>query len=104
MTAQRLREQQERAEAARAGAEARANACTRLVTGPLEPELAVEILADAVLVDTVLEPYEAVGLAATFCEVAIEEFDGDDVEDPVSAWLEAQAAAGRLPARRAAVA
>jgi|GEM_PF-2594626 len=102
--ARRLREQQQRAEAARAAAEARADACTRLVTGPLEPELAVEILADAVLVDTVMEPYDAVGLAATFCEVPIEKFDGDDIEDPVSAWLEAQAAAGRLPARRAAVA
>ncbi|MDN5919028.1 MAG: ParB/RepB/Spo0J family partition protein [Pseudonocardia sp.] len=98
------REDQRRADAARAAADARDSACARLVTGQLDPELAVEILADTLLVGHTVEPYEAVDRAAEWVGVPLAEFDRDDIEDPVSAWLESQAGAGRLPARRAAVA
>ncbi|WP_226358236.1 ParB/RepB/Spo0J family partition protein [Pseudonocardia sp. ICBG601] len=98
-----LRERQERAEVARAASEARAAACARIVTGRLDPELAVEILADAVLVDVVLEPYEYAAVAAEFCGQLVDE-DVDAGDDPVSTWLHRQATAGPLAARRAAVA
>lgn len=98
------REEQRRADAARAAADARDSACARLVTGQLDPELAVEILADTLLVDHTVEPYEAVDRAAEWVGVPLAEFDRDDIDDPISAWLESQAGAGRLPARRAAVA
>lgn len=101
---QQERQEQQRREAAKAAAEARAAACARLVTGQLDPELAVEVLADTVLVDHTVEPYEVVGLAAEWCQVSLQDYERDDVDDPVAAWLEAQAAAGRLPSRRAAVA
>lgn len=99
-----LRERQERAEAVRAASEARAAACARIVTGRLDPELAVEILADAVLVDVVLEPYEYAAVAAEFCGQPVDEDDVDGGDDPVATWLHRQAAAGPLAARRAAVA
>ncbi|MBW0088628.1 ParB/RepB/Spo0J family partition protein [Pseudonocardia sp. KRD-184] len=98
------RAEQRRADAARAAADARDSACARLVTGQLDPELAVEILADTLLVDHSVEPYEVVDRAAEWVGAPLAEFDRDDIEDPISAWLEAQAGAGRLPVRRAAVA
>lgn len=100
-------EQQRRSEAAQSAAEARAAACARIVTGRLEPELAVEILADTILVDVTIEPYDVVAVAADYCGVPLD----SDVyaaagvsDDPASGWLATQAAAGALLTRRAAVA
>ncbi|MDN5916848.1 MAG: ParB/RepB/Spo0J family partition protein, partial [Pseudonocardia sp.] len=53
---QRRRDAAAAAERDLAAGDARAQACARLVTGKLDPELAAEILADALLVDHTVEP------------------------------------------------
>ncbi|MDN5920168.1 MAG: ParB/RepB/Spo0J family partition protein [Pseudonocardia sp.] len=90
-----------------AAGEVRAPAGARLVTGQLDPELAAEILADALLVDHTVEPYIVAATAAEWCGADLLDLENelpDDVDDVAVAWMAREAAAGRLAARRAAVA
>ncbi|OLM28276.1 Chromosome (plasmid) partitioning protein ParB / Stage 0 sporulation protein J [Pseudonocardia sp. Ae717_Ps2] len=98
-------------ERARLAADARAQACARLVAGDLDAELAGDILADTLLVSYTVEPYEFAATAAEWCGVDLAALEeglepelADAFDDIVGFWMAREAALGGIRARRAAVA
>jgi ParB/RepB/Spo0J family partition protein len=98
-----LEQQRQLKEAQDAAAAGRRDACRRLLTTPgvLTPDLASEILVDAVLTDEPFDPYAASEQAMAWCGI---EGDSAPAMEDVDEWMLKTAAVGGLAARRAAVA